>query len=244
MRLELPIRIRAAVPGAEFRAAAYLRAACFYQYNCTNYAQRAHLRNKTTATWESLETRVAGKDEDYRGVVVLPFIATVARQPPDSPSAQLIQELFDDLIDRSVQLPGLAHGEEELVVGSLDVNQGLSLPSEDLVGQLPHDPGCGDAAGRVAAARGRAYLSNVCVAAAARRRGVARALVAHALLEAAARGTRHAYVHVAASNAAAVRLYRAQCGFSDEQRESEGFARARRRPRRLLLHRALVTEGV
>lgn len=68
---------------------------------------QAHLRNKTTATWESLETRVAGKDEDYRGVVVLPFIATVARQPPDSPSAQLIQELFDDLIDRSVQLPGL-----------------------------------------------------------------------------------------------------------------------------------------
>lgn len=50
---------------------------------------------------------MAGKDEDYRGVVVLPFIATVARQPPDSPSAQLIQELFDDLIDRSVQLPGL-----------------------------------------------------------------------------------------------------------------------------------------
>lgn len=44
MRLELPIRIRAAVPGAEFRAAAYLRAACFYQYNCTNYAQRVRGR--------------------------------------------------------------------------------------------------------------------------------------------------------------------------------------------------------
>ena len=118
------------------------------------------------------------------------------------------------------------------MVGTLDVNIGAKLPAEELVGRLPSG---GGADGRL-----RAYLSNVCVLAAARRQGIATALVQEACELAAARGVQHMYVHVVADNAPAKHLYEAQCGFTTEQEEADAFARALNRPRRLLLHRALT----
>ncbi len=54
----------------------------------------------------------------------------------------------------------------------------------------------------------RAYLSNVCVAASARRLGLARRLIAHAERHAReACDVRFLYVHVAADNEPARRLY-------------------------------------
>lgn len=84
----------------------------------------------------------------------------------------------------------------------------------------------------------RAYLSNVCVAAAARRQGIAAALIEAASDLARSRGVEHMYVHVVADNAPAAQLYR-RLGFEREAQESEAFARALRRPRRLLLHKQL-----
>ena len=52
-------------------------------------------------------------------------------------------------------------------------------------------------------------------------------------------GVQHLYVHVAHNNVAAKRLYIDRCGFKEEQHESEGYARASSRARRLLLHLAL-----
>jgi ribosomal protein S18 acetylase RimI-like enzyme len=87
------------------------------------------------------------------------------------------------------------------------------------------------------AATRRAYLSNVCVAAAARRCGVGRALIAAAERAAAGMGVRHLYVHVVADNEAAAGLYVA-AGFEVEA-EGEAYARALQRPRRKILHKML-----
>lgn len=51
-------------------------------------------------------------------------------------------------------------------------------------------------------------------------------------------GVKHMYVHVVHDNGAAQRLY-SSLGYEKEAEETEGFARALRRPRRLLLHKQL-----
>ncbi|GIL53141.1 hypothetical protein Vafri_8812 [Volvox africanus] len=120
-----------------------------------------------------------------------------------------------------------------LVVGSLDLNVGHTLPSEELIGRNPQaDP-----------RRRRAYLSNVCVAPAARRLGVASALLRHAEDVARRSGVEWLYVHVVADNTPAVGLYCNTFGFLVEQSESEGFARSLQRPRRLLLAKCLGSEA-
>jgi len=52
-------------------------------------------------------------------------------------------------------------------------------------------------------------------------------------------GVKHMYVHVVHDNGAAQRLY-SSLGYEKEAEETEGFARALRRPRRLLLHKQLL----
>lgn len=54
------------------------------------------------------------------------------------------------------------------VVATLDINIGRQLRAEELVGWEPRD---------MEAAHRRAYLSNVCVLPAARRRGIAKSLI-------------------------------------------------------------------
>lgn len=111
----------------------------------------------------------------------------------------------------------------------MDLNVGAVLPAEELVGRLPEGSGARD---------GRAYLSNVCVAAAVRRRGVASGLLTAAEELAAVRGVQHLYVHVVADNAPAKQLYQ-RLGYQVESEESEGFARSLNRPRRLILQKQL-----
>lgn len=105
------------------------------------------------------------------------------------------------------------------MVGCLDLCIGSRLPSESLVGRWPL---AGDK---------RAYLTNVCVTPGARRRGVAQELMRAALTIGAAEGLEHTYVHVQASNVAAISLYRDRCGFREEQREPGSHP-----SRHLLLH--------
>lgn len=78
------------------------------------------------------------------------------------PPALLAFVLAAMFCNSAARLPASWQGQQpsELVVGTLDLNQGAKLPAEELVGRRPAE---GD---RV---RLRAYLSNVCVAEAARR---------------------------------------------------------------------------
>lgn len=108
---------------------------------------------------------------------------------------------------------------------------GMKLPAEELIGNVPEDPSI--------AAIERAYLSNVCVLPAARRRGVAQYLIDKACSYAHGAGIRHMYVHVVEDNKAARALYEQKCGFSVEKIEQASVARSLNRPRRLLLHKSL-----
>lgn len=89
-----------------------------------------------------------------------------------------------------------------------------------------------------ASAGARAYLFNVCVVPAARRRHVAARLIAAAARAAAQARVRHLYVHVEADNEAARALY-ARARFAPEAEEPQWLANRLGRPRRLLLRRDL-----
>ncbi|GJP60986.1 hypothetical protein CLOP_g18197 [Closterium sp. NIES-67] len=113
------------------------------------------------------------------------------------------------------------------VVGTLDLNLGLRLPGENLCGQYPSK-------GLRIESR-RAYLSNVCVAPAARRLGVAYRLMQSAKDLAQSWGVEHLYVHVVKNNDPARLLY-LKSGYELEQEEKANVARSLGRPARLLLH--------
>lgn len=117
--------------------------------------------------------------------------------------------------------------ETAYVCGTLDVTVCSKLPSEELIGKQGQR-------------EDRAYLSNVCVLAPMRKRGIARRTIEGACAHALELGVRHMYVHVVEDNAAARKLYEEKCGFAVEAIESANVARGLNRPRRLLLHRSLM----
>ncbi|XP_058728719.1 GCN5-related N-acetyltransferase 7, chloroplastic isoform X2 [Vicia villosa] len=115
-------------------------------------------------------------------------------------------------------------GEDRIVVGSLDLNQCLSLPDE-IVGMKPKASGADTT---------RAYLSNVCVARELHRNGLAYDLLEKSKLVARNWGITDLYVHVAVDNEPAKKLYM-KSGFVYESDEPAWQARFLDRPRRLLL---------
>lgn len=70
------------------------------------------MRGQATIAWDVLEARVAGKDREYAGLRIVPLIGTVRRRSRqnmparDAELADVIDRLFDELSDRSMQLPG------------------------------------------------------------------------------------------------------------------------------------------
>jgi hypothetical protein len=115
---------------------------------------QAHLRMKADMAWETLEKKVSGVDEEYRDMHVFAFIATL---PIDENS----DIAASNLADASCIIPANGTTPPEIVVGTLDINQGAKLPAEELVGRQPESGNL-----RVE----RAYLSNVCVLPAMRRK--------------------------------------------------------------------------
>eukprot|EP00850_Spirogloea_muscicola_P013970 SM000097S24823 [mRNA] locus=s97:488529:490473:- [translate_table: standard] len=102
---------------------------------------------------------------------------------------------------------------------------GKSLPGEYLEGAHPTTS---RAATRIA------YVFNLCILKAARRRGVATTLMEEALLVARAMRISVLYVHVEAINSSAIALYKG-LGYVVEQEESVSVEKRLERPRRLLL---------
>ena len=126
-------------------------------------------------------------------------------------------------LDASCRVPRGEGDGVDVVLATLDINRGATLPAEELGGTR-------------GGTSSRAYLSNVSVAPGARRRGLAAALIRAAEARAAAAGVRHLYVHCVADNAPAAALY-AAAGFAVEAEETSAEARALARPRRLLFHK-------
>eukprot|EP00899_Mesostigma_viride_P001794 jgi/Mesvir1/11615/Mv00021-RA.2 len=138
--------------------------------------------------------------------------------------------------------------EDSLVVGTLDITVGSSLPGAGLVGRYPESvageennmgggwqqPQSPFMVARGGHDRRRAYIFNVCVAPLFRRQGVGTQLMAHARQVAASLGVTVLYVHAEAANTGAVELYR-RAGFELEAEETEATAQRLGRERRVLL---------
>ena len=105
----------------------------------------------------------------------------------------------------------------------------------------PADGGEGYAGGGALDGR-RAYAFNVCVAPHARRRGVARRLLAAAHASAARGGVEHVYCHVERANAAARGLYES-LGYVAEAEESDWLAGKLGRPPRVLMRKSLERDA-
>ncbi|GAX86392.1 hypothetical protein CEUSTIGMA_g13803.t1 [Chlamydomonas eustigma] len=220
--------IRIASSAAELRAAAYLRAHSFYHYpeGRSVMAARAHRRMKGDSEWESVTSKVSGTDVIYKDMKVKCIIAAMSEDQENNICHQMNQDM--DLSTKLPANPDAGYYCPQLVIGSLDLNVGSVLPAEELIGKLPE----------VDAKTRRAYLSNVCVAKAAQRQGIAQALMLTAEQEARREGVQHLYVHVVLNNEPAVKFYQ-RLDFELEAEESVGFARALDRPRRKLLHKCL-----
>lgn len=199
------------------RAAAYLRALSFYTYpeGRTEEALKLHRKMKTDDEFTALTSKVAGLEQGYKRIVCI-----LALYPLSCLDNRSIVDLHPAL------KVTFANGEEHVLVGSLDLNQGKVLPGE-IVGSKPEG---------VDADRERGYLSNVCVAPLVRQRGIGVALLLHAQKIAQHWGITSLYVHVVATNDAAVKLYN-KGGFQLEKEESASEARRQARPRRSLLHK-------
>lgn len=226
---EVPtLRIEPVSDAAALRAAAYLRATSFYTYpsDRSAFSARAHQRMKGDGEWDALTKKIAGTELVYKRMKVVCFIASI--EDDGNPVAI---EAASEMIDMSSKLPSSSPSSRaRIVIGTLDLNIGSVLPAEELIGKHPE---AGDAATT------RAYLSNVCVARAARRRGIARDLAVKAEEFARSKGVEALYVHVVADNEPAIALYTDSLGFNVEAEESASFAHSLNRPRRKLLFKRL-----
>lgn len=223
------------------RAASYLRAHSFgiYPEDRSEYAKRAHLLISAKDALEQMQCGLClGVSQGSSAVKVstpskevafFPVIASLRRS--DISAGHLHGD--DDLAAIEAVVSGGVHvhipskdpDQTEYVCGTLDITVGNKLPSEELVGKLGESDN-------------RAYLSNVCVLASLRKRGVARAMIESACAHASKLDVKHMYVHVVEDNVAAQKLYE-KCGFAVEQKELVNVARGLNRPPRLLLHRKL-----
>ncbi|KAJ0965716.1 hypothetical protein J5N97_026854 [Dioscorea zingiberensis] len=204
------IDVREASSEEELLAAIQLRIRTFYEFK-QFYGVEDYTRHLMEREFEALKDRVYGKREEFKRV------CCINASLPMSPS-------LSDASDLCSTCKFSKDGKDRVVVGTLDVNQCLKL-ADELTGMKPE--GSGDNLTR-------AYLSNVCVASELHRNGLGYTIVAKAKKIALEWGITDLYVHVAADNEAAQKLY-GKSGFIYENEEPAWQARFLGRPRRFLL---------
>ena len=221
-RASLEFTLEVTEDAADIRAAAACRALAFANYpsDRSTFAIRSAIAMKIDAESAALGRKIHGGSPAEGGEVGhddIEVVCIVARAP-------CVGELpvGFDLRALDPQCLSVRECGSSIVVGSLDVNVGANLPSEELLGTL--------SSGR------RAYLSNVSVLDPARRQGVARALIERAMQLGAELGLETMYVHVKVSNVAAQNLY-SSAGFEIESRENRSVETTLGREPRLLLRR-------
>ncbi|KAF5802700.1 putative transcription regulator GNAT family [Helianthus annuus] len=203
------LKIEEACSESELWATSLLRVRSFYDFKST-FGIQDHKNYLAEREFEALKERVAGTKEGEK-------VSCINATLPLSQTKSFPEELCSSC--------KFSHdGENRVVVGTLDLNQCLSLPNE-ITGMRPKGIG-GDFA--------RAYLSNVCVAKECQRNGLASLLIEKSKLVAQDWGISDLYVHVAVDNEPAKNLY-IKCGFVYESEEPAWQARFLDRPRRLLL---------
>ncbi|XP_051120550.1 uncharacterized protein LOC127244180 isoform X1 [Andrographis paniculata] len=209
------LSVSAACSEEELWAAACLRVRTFYDFDPEMFGIEDHKRYLAEHEFEALKERVAGKSKGFRKV------SCINATLPTS----VVLNISDDLCP---SCKFSQNGENRVVVGTLDINQCMSLPGE-IMGLKPQGIGADFA---------RAYISNVCVAKELHRNGLGYELIQESKRVAEHWGIRDLYVHVAVDNEGAKNLY-LKSGFELESEEPAWQARFLNRPRRLLLWTAL-----
>jgi ribosomal protein S18 acetylase RimI-like enzyme len=223
-RASLEFTLEVTEDAADIRAAAACRALAFANYpsDRSTFAIRSAIAMKIDAESAALGRKIHGGSPAEGGEVGhddIDVVCIVARAP--CVGGEL--PVGFDLRALDPQCLSVRECGSSIVVGSLDVNVGANLPSEELLGTL-------------SAPKKRAYLSNVSVLDPARRQGVARALIERAMQLGAELGLETMYVHVKVSNVAAQNLY-SSAGFEIESRENRSVETTLGREPRLLLRR-------
>jgi len=231
------IEIKKVDSDADIRGAACVRALCFYSYpkDRSEFSIRAHrltkieaefeaISNKITGThrltkieaeFEAISNKITGKDVSYKNNDVFCYVAVEERIKGDSRVPE----------DPAIVIPG---EKSAIVCGTLDLNVGVNLPAEELVGKFPIEGN---------ARKKRCYMSNVCVLESRRNLGIARQLIERAIEDAKNINVEEIYVHVVSENIAAKRLYE-KAGFVVESEESAKEALTRmHEPRQILRYR-------
>ncbi|CAA0809676.1 Acyl-CoA N-acyltransferases (NAT) superfamily protein [Striga hermonthica] len=196
---------------SELWASARLRVRTFYVFNKQTYGIEEHKRYLAEREFEAMIERIAGKRKGFRRVSCINATLPISA----------VANVSDDLC---ASCKFSQNGEDRVVVGTLDINQCISLPNE-IIGMRPKGIGADFA---------RAYVSNVCVATEMHRNGLGYELIAESMRVAENWGISDMYVHVAVDNEAAKNLY-IKSGFILESDEPAWQARFLDRPRRHLL---------
>ncbi|KAI5077235.1 hypothetical protein GOP47_0007059 [Adiantum capillus-veneris] len=209
----LRIKVFEASSDSHLQAACNLRVCSFNNFPQT-YRIEEHQQYLSAIELEALKEKVEGKRPGFGKVTCV--VATVSSRFAD----------IDQKIALLCKLTGIADGvvEDQVVVGSLDLNRTPRLPDEM----------CGSHPQGVEGQYRRGYLSNVCVAKAFQRNGVGTRLIKYARMLALKQGISDLYTHVAVDNESAKRLY-IRSGFVLEKEERASEARLMGRPARLLL---------
>ena len=211
------IEIKKVDSDADIRGAACVRALCFYSYpkDRSEFSIRAHRLTKIEAEFEAISNKITGKDVSYKNNDVFCYVAVEERIKGDIRVPE----------DPAIVIPG---EKSAIVCGTLDLNVGVNLPAEELVGKFPIEGN---------ARKKRCYMSNVCVLESRRNLGIARQLIERAIEDAKNINVEEIYVHVVSENIAAKRLYE-KAGFVVESEESAKEALTRmHEPRQILRYR-------
>jgi hypothetical protein len=89
---------------------------------------------KAEAEWKALEEKLSESLPGWEQTEVLPLLALV----PNGPECPFSQAVLDSMEDLSTQLPSkYEDGPTMIPVATLDLNIGVTLPAEELVGKLP-----------------------------------------------------------------------------------------------------------
>ena len=135
------VEVRESTVSNELRAAAAARALSFYTYPAdrSEFSVRAHRNMRIDAEWDAIRAKIAGTDVAFRHSRVSCVVATLDLDENGVAPGGWADAGVDDSLDPSCYANVAPDGSNarRVVLGTLDVNQGVSLPAEELAGQFP-----------------------------------------------------------------------------------------------------------
>ena len=135
------VEVRESTASNELRAAAAARALSFYTYPAdrSEFSVRAHRNMRIDAEWDAIRAKIAGTDVAFRHSRVSCVVATLDLDENGAAPGGWAEAGVDESLDPACFANVAPDGgiARRVILGTLDVNQGVSLPAEELAGQFP-----------------------------------------------------------------------------------------------------------